>query len=782
MKSYLIFLLRNKFYTAVQAVGLAVSLAFVIIIGSYAWEQYRVANENPDAEHIYVLGMPDYYGLTYGFKQSVADRIPEIETISQIVVGESELIFDIQDERVSALVMAADREFFDLFPYYEMREGSADALLSNSSVLVSETFAEAHGLHTGDVLTHGQPYTVGGIVADFDKTLIKYTDVIVPPMSELDVDYDYESLFDHFGNCIPIVRLRNDADFDAFMQKAEDVCKEIYPTIYGNAFFEYLTATRLDKVFFHPINNLSKQFNAGDWDTLKVLIIVGILLFLSAVFNYINLNTALTGRRAKEMATRRLLGATKGEIIARYILEALLFTALCFAAALLLAVAFAPVMDRLLNNPYITVRVLFTPATVAGFAAVVLTVGTLVGFISALPASRFKPIDVMKGSFRMTSRMTFSRYFIVLQNALSVFLIAMALVMEAQHLKSLSRPMHIDTENIFYLTGTGGLEDKQRQSLSDAFRALPCVTAVGRTQGAPGFSSSGQYSRTRDGDEIIYRTFKMDSIAFAMFHFEKVRDYGTPPYGAIWFGERAFLASGFDDDYHDISVLKERMLNVEYAAGTITEFPLNPSNMGEEGHLLVQLLSNRQMDDMFWHSWILQTTGDKDEARRQIMQVYEKWCNDLWGRYMEPMSADFVDDNYRKGLQPAYNNMRLLEVFMLLSIVVSMLGLIAMSTYYAAENAKSIAIRKVFGGTVASETVKSVRTYMVLVAVAGFIGIPAAVWAAERYLQSYIYRLESYRWLFFAALALSAAAAFLSVLWQVLRAAHTNPATELKKE
>ena len=272
----------------------------------------------------------------------------------------------------------------------------------------------------------------------------------------------------------------------------------------------------------------------------------------------------------------------------------------------------------------------------------------------------------------------------------------------------------------------------------------------------------------------------MDSTAFSMLRFEKIRDYAAPPTGAIWFGERAFAASGFDDDYHDISELRRRTRYVGEVGGTIREFPHNASNMGEEDYIMVQVLSDEQMESMYYYNLLIATTGDKSEARRQIMDTYAKWCNDSLGVYVEPLAADFIDDNYRRALEPARNNMRLMEIFMLLAILISMLGLVAISTYYAGENAHSIAIRKVFGGTVESETWQAVRGYMVQVAVACAIGVPVAVWAARRYLESYIVRIEGYWWIFVAAVVVAVGIAFLSVFWQTWRAARTNPATELK--
>lgn len=144
--------------------------------------------------------------------------------------------------------------------------------------------------------------------------------------------------------------------------------------------------------------------------------------------------------------------------------------------------------------------------------------------------------------------------------------------------------------------------------------------------------------------------------------------------------------------------------------------------------------------------------------------------------------SGYLDGLIAENLRPQHNAMRLMEIFMLLAILISILGLVAMSSYYAGQQSKSIAIRKVFGGTVTGETRRSIGQYMLLAVVACAIGIPASVVAAKDYLQDYICRLHNYGWIFVLAVAINLATAFLSVLWQTHRSARTNPATELKKE
>ena len=142
----------------------------------------------------------------------------------------------------------------------------------------------------------------------------------------------------------------------------------------------------------------------------------------------------------------------------------------------------------------------------------------------------------------------------------------------------------------------------------------------------------------------------------------------------------------------------------------------------------------------------------------------------------------YIPDLIKKGMEETRNFISLIELFMLLATIISLLGLVAMSAYYAGMQTKDIAVRKVFGGTVNSETRRAVTEYIILVGIAILIGVPVAVFLAERYLRQFWYRIEGYGWVFVVAAVIALVISFLAVLWQTLKAARTNPAEELKKE
>ena len=765
MKSYLKFLSRNKLYTAIEAVGLAVSLAFVIIIGSYVWQQYAGTWENPDRERVYVPGTPGFPALTYGFPDAIGN-IPEIESVSRMCNVVVHPV--IRGENTEAESVGVEPEFFEICPQFRFVEGSADVLSVPNNAILSASFARKHNLSVGEALDiTGSSYVVGAILEDLKGTVIKPYDIFLNAA----VYKDEWQPFDNYGSTVTLIKVRPETDRKELYDKLESVCKDVYSSIYGQSFFEHLELSRYDELFFKETEGF---FRHGDKATLRILMLVGLLLLLSAILNYINLSVALTGKRAKEMAVRQLSGASRAGIIWKYLAESIAFTVVCFAAGLLLAEAFCPAMNALLNNPDIPIKIIWSPGYVFAYIVIILLVGVLCGIFPAMMSGRYNPVDVMKGGYRRRSKMVFSKVFIVLQNALALILIALAITMEAQMHKTQERPMNCNIENIFFLKDFSG---EDNAPLKDALEALPCVRRIGRSSGVPGSINMGQYSTTRDGQDILYKLIRMDSTAFSMFGFEILEDFHAPQFNSVWFSDKTFAATGFDSDYHDISgTLSRRTMGCEQVAGVFKSFPTNNANIGEEDNAIVSLMRS---EDIPFAGWVIETTPDRKAAKAQIMEAYD---NSIKGKQIYGSLAFWVDENIAEAWKPARNNMRLVEIFMLLSIIIALLGLVAMSTYYADEKSRDIAVRKVFGGTVDTEAQRTIREYMVLVGIACVIGIPIAVYAAQEYLKDFIYRLEGYWWIFVVAVLLTGLIAFVSVIWQVLKAAKTNPAIELKKE
>ena len=794
MKSYLKFLSRNKLYTTIEAVGLAVSLAFVILIGSYVVQQYEVAHESPQWKRTFALGSDEFIGLTYWDKEELEMNIPEVEVATRMALMWQPRI-RIGDEYISGSGMETDASFFDVFPQYRIVEGNVKDFAGRSDVLVSESLARRIS-HDGNsvvgriIEVNGSKRTVKGVFADFDGTFFVHVDVIAHISDSWAAGQPRS--FESIGNYSTWYRLREDASLPEAERKVKELLHKNYDAIWNAGRVDEWHPYRMDEAFFHTGKN-NGTTRIGNLQMLRLLTVVVLLLLLSAIFNYVNLSLALTGKRAKEMATRRLLGADKAGILWKYIAESVAFTAICFAAALVLAYLLTPLVNSLVvtqdpmllaagfDDTAVRISFMMTPGYILAYLAGILVLGTLCGLFPALVASRYEPIDVIKGTLRRQSKMMLGKVFIVVQNILAVFLIAMALLMEVQMRHMLSRPTHAAVDNLYYIEYAARDYDMAKLFL-DKVRELPFVTRVGMGRGLPGHIFTIMGIQVDEEHHVDMPMILCDSTYFRLMRLEIQEDFGHPLVNSFWMSESAFRGTGASDT---TTVFVRRMnmngARPEFIGGIVHDFPTSAASSGESnpnGAVVV----TRSEELRYANHLLIGTTGEDESYEEAILKAYREYCLEQSGVEEPAWTCGFVSNLNYKQLEPERRTLRLVELFAVLSVLIALLGLLAMSTYFADENTRQIAVRKIFGADVNSETWRNVRSYMLLTGIACLIGIPLAVRAAQVYLERFAYRTEGYGWVFVAAALISLAIAFGTVLWQTLKAARTNPAEELKKE
>lgn len=792
MKSYLKFLSRNKLYTAIEAVGLVISIAFVILIGNYVWQQYSIAHENPIDDRVYAVGNDQYVALSWWDKAEFDAKIPEAEAVCRVSSREEVMVITIGGSKVQGIMTQVDPEFFEIFPNYQLLEGNLEEYGLKGHCLISESFARKHftGSPIGKQLSMEnyfageETFTVCGVYKDFSGTMMPPSDILSNP--EYDAAYSSGRIhpFSTIGQYVTLIKVKEGTDREALAKKVEDICKEHY----DSNFVKSTPIYTVPELYFNPEQWI---FHRGNKSVLQMLLVVVLLLLASAIFNYINLSLALSGKRAKEMATRRLLGAPQGSIIWKYIGESILFTAVCFALALLLSWALLPIMNELLLNVttdtgntwmYIPVTLGLSAGTVAAYALAIVLIGALAGIAPALFASRFAPIDIVRGTFRRRSKMMFSKVFIVFQNTVSVILIAMAILMEAQLGHMMHRPLNARSEGLYSL-GFYARDYSEVEPLVDRLNRIPEVKRVAFGRGFPGQMNMELGFKAPDGTHHQTQVITCTPEYFEMLGLKVVKDFGTPRENSVWMSQSLANEIELSDTTMTYYAGKFQVngINTEYVGGVFEDIPTSDATASDPTTNSAIIMAPAQ-SILYGNGLMIEVEGDKRTADKAIMEAYAAYSEEKNGTYVEPGQNGYIMDVLNRQLIPVKMAMRLVELFMVLSVLIALLGLLAMSAYYSGENTKSIAVRKVFGSDVSRETRRTVKDYMVLVGIACIIGIPVSVWMAGKYLSRYTYRIENYWWIFVLAVVLTFAMAFGSVLWQTLKAAKTNPATELKKE
>ena len=799
MKSYLKFLSRNKLYTAIEAVGLIVSLAFVIVIGFSVWDQLMIAKRVPGAQNLYLLGpQKDRHSMEYRDKDALAS-IPEIQEMAAF--QRAELTVKAGEEFRKMPVMIADAPLLEMLRI-GVHSGSIEPLKHGQGVAL--TASAASRMFPGEDPV-GQSLTIGAeayerygehsrevteIVAVIDDpafSILDDFDVFCPMEGNLRAPKEIRESdirANGYGRIVyTFATLVKGADLKAFSEKYLSLVGD---TVNRDA-RKGLMATDYRELYFSPEKIKIGGIKRGNQLYLYIMLILGLVLLLSAVLNYINLSSAISGSRAKEMATRRLLGDSKRSVFWRILLETLLFTLVCYVLAVLLATAIAPYLDSLRPDD---IPVAFRVAPTFGFwllsIAVIVLVSLVSGLVPAVLLSSYQPVDVISGKIRRRRKMGFTKACIIVQSLLALVLICLSITLRAQlqHLESLD--LGIDPqENLFYYHPSF-FYTSDIHVVGDKLSSLPQIKRMGYTSGIPthvGMMSSGP-------KKAELNVIMCDTLAFKLMGFRVQESFTEVKPGTIWISNELRNYSGVSADSLDLSLVLPYATDfVSEIGGVIGDFRKLAVNADDwvSGRDIQQFRAVEIPFSDEGISGILMETGPDHDAFKQAFTrvVTEHYKSTIGVPDLTTSSSNlcgYLDEIVAADYASLHRFVQIITLVGLIAVFLAMLGLVAMSAWFASQSAKEIAIRKVFGSDERSETLRSVRTYMTLALVAATIGIPVSVVIIRRFLESYPERVSGYWWIFVLAVAISLAVSFVSVLWQTLKAARTNPTEELKKE
>ena len=782
MKTFFKFLQRNKLYTAIEAFGLAVALGFVILLCSYARTEYTVGRTSPSYDSIYAIGTGEFVGMTMGTGKHILTQIPSITSWTRLcTLGSQDVLMGEQYYQVKA--SAVDTDFFTYMSMPLLQGNMRQALQDAESVVLSESFAlKTFGTANAVGKTfiwqkdreHRLRLHVTGVMPDMDASSIFMPQDMLLPIAQAQ---DMMTEMDNFGCVLTFVRLAPGAD-------PTQVEKELLKGYKGywdywqddasnGAFLCGASLVSVSDLYFSSIDK-GEPLRSGNRTTVITLVVVALVLLLSALLNYINLTVAQTGRRAREMATRQLVGETRWSVFRRYMAESLLFTAFCALLGCLMAFAFRPLFDD-----WLTANIEF-PIDVTSIAVAlvgIVLVSLLAALMPALLVLRIKPIDVVRGNFRFRSKMVLGRVFMVVQSAISMVLVSVGLCMTLQMRHMLNRPTGYRTDGIISLkTWTLGLNKDRQQILRDRLVSLPQVRRVGMAASVPW--ACGHDGVHREGEKQSWmRRLRLDSVAFSILDFRIIEQYTQPLPGMEFITEETCRRYAVSQQNPYVEAAREGSEATRVCA-VIADYNVN-SAMDEpmdDSHNCITLMP-QDYDYIF--NMVIEVQGDKADALAAVNKTFTATAQELTGLPYEG-NAEYVQDHLRKELSGTRNTMMLVLVFMFISILISALGLLAMSVYFATQQSRQIALRRVFGyGKWAVVGWLSLR-YVLTTLVAIVLAVPVSVWLMRRYLEDFHYAI-SFPWYVLPLAALvTLLVAILSILWQTWRAASANPVETLR--
>ena len=486
-RAFLNFLGRNKLYTAINIFGFSISLMFVILLVTYTRQEYAVDQFHSNKERIFRLCDETDACFAPLIGRDLKARYPEIETYVRLF--ETDEVATTGERHLKAKILLSDPDFFRMFSFRLAEGDTAQVLRSKNGALLSESFAR-NLFPEGDYLDKtvtikGESVPVTGILRPFGNSQFVTPDVMLSFEEWAPLVYGWDGVLKrgYASASFPLyLMLKPHADLSAKMPDMLSHLKTYYWP-YKDDHARELTIIPLTEVYLSNPLYASEQIRIGSKTLINTFFSVAMLILLFAVINYINLSTAQSESRAREMAVRRLLGCSRKALFTRLIVESVLLCILSLLIALLLAGIAEPIFNRILQT-HISVSNLFSASNLGIGVVAIILLGLLTGVIPASVITRARPIDVVRGSFRHKTKMVYNKILIGFQYLITIVLLGCTLTMSRQIDMMLHADLGFDTANKLYLS-IPDLNPSQSAGLKNQLLQIAGVENVALVRGVP---------------------------------------------------------------------------------------------------------------------------------------------------------------------------------------------------------------------------------------------------------------------------------------------------------
>jgi putative ABC transport system permease protein len=773
MKSFWNFLKKNKLYGAINIVGLTVSMAFVLLLAVYVQRQLSTDSFQKNADRIYVIANEENVNSGYWLDKHLKTRFPEIEKGCCVANLASASAFSIDGEMVYGSTMAVDSTFFEIFSYELLSGDKSDWKVSWDRCMLRQDFANAcfgdkDPLGKTIVFSEFQnlELTVCGIYEDFGNSILQAPDVLLRGEIMPKVNSAHNEYMGNAGAGICFVMAYPGMDLPAKHDAILDWCEENW-WIYQAQYNEVNIIPLRDMYFLGSgTRDWTQTVQFGDRNFVNLLLAMCLLLLAFAVLNYINMTTALTGFRAKEMATRRLVGADKRSIFLKVISESVIICAISMLLAILLAEALSPLASRTLEYQ-VSIFKAITPVNIMLVLGFIVVLGFVAGIVPAILIQQAQPIEIVRGTLRLKTKTFYSKVIIIIQNVVAVVMLVSALTMFLQIRHMISADLGYNTKDILVVDNEFG-QTGQLRPLLDRLRAESCVEEVGLGNGIPLEGTNNNTMEMADGQWISFQQLQGDDPYFEILGLKVKQDNHIQSW---WLNEYAFKQMGIEETATEFVTASNGTGPI---GGIYYDFKIRPLEADQSAAMIYNW--HEFPEDQFPWTLVVKTNGDKAFARNQVAAAVAEVFPD------RHFSAQYIEERIKDGFADESRVLKIVLIFTLLSILVSALGLFAMSSYYMQQGIRSVSVKKVFGADYSGVLRELVLSFMKLVGIAFVIGVPIAWFIMNRWLSGYGHRIDLYWWIFALAGLAVAFIAAISVLYQSIKTARTNPAEALKKE
>jgi putative ABC transport system permease protein len=798
--------LRNlrgqRLYSAINIIGLAVGITCVLFILFYVQHELRYDRYHEKADRIYRLAVSIRMGgneleraiVGAPTAQAMIDDFPEVEDAVRLKTGGNWYIRYGDKTYKETDFIFADANVLDIFSIPLLEGDPQTALKESNTLIISQTAAKKYFGSDDPVgktlnLDNSIDFQVTGVFQDipsyshfhwsFIGSMVSVEKRLVMEWTSLDV-YTY-------------LLLGEGADPDALEAKfpamVEKYCDQEFKTFTGKVYAQLKESGTKWEYFLQPLTSIHLHSNLGfelepnsDIKYIYIFSTIALFCLLIASINFVNLSTARSAKRAREVGIRKVVGSARSQLIVQFITESVLMSVAALFVALVLVRFLQPAFHSLIGRE-IDIHFLSHPFQILILAAIIVFVGIIAGIYPAFVLSSFKPVSVLKQQMKGGSRTHWLRSaLVVFQFLTSIVLIIGTLIIHNQMRYIQNKDLGFQKDQVLVVQDAFILGQKI-EAFKEELKQNPDVVSATITSYLPVLSNRRVRSIFPEGqkeqkgfiavqawraDHDFIKTFNMNILQGRDFS----REYSTDSTAAI-INETAADMLGWDNP-------------IGKRIGVV-----GSSKSGKYQYFtIIGVVKNFHFDSMretiMPLALYLEPSSEFLAVRLQLDNVSEEieYIRKLWDKYLPgyPFAFSFLDDRFENMYKSELRSGQILNIFSALAVIISCLGLFGLSAYMAEQRTKEIGIRKVLGASVPEILLLLSKEYCRLVLIGFLMAAPLSYFVMRNWLQDFAYRTSIDIWPFVISVALALLISFVTVSYYASRLALSSPAESLRYE
>lgn len=780
-------LLKNKVFSLLNFAGLAVGMTAFFLIFLYVNFELSYDTFHSKSDRIYRLScdiktpseLIQGSGSSAPMGKFIKKEFPEVEDMvrfyeTSLLVRKGDL--KIEEENT----MYVDASVFSIFDF-ELKSGDTETALTDPfSIVISESLAKKY---FGKESPVGQTVILGtenysskitGVMKDIPANSQFKAEMYVSIETLKRTRPGIEEQWGNFG-ATTFLLLKPQSNPQALQKK--------FPSLIGKHYGESLKKDKMSyTLLLEPLKDVylksgREGFKTGNINNIYIFSVIGIFILLIAFINYVNLTTARSTERAKEVGIKKVVGAGSNHLAVQFIIESIIVCLVAFILACLLSFVFLPLFNQLAGKE-VSSSIFENPAYLLQLFLISIAIGLIAGLYPAFVLSSFKPVAVLKGKFSTGRKgIILRKGLVVTQFTIAISMIIGTIVVYNQLEFMRNEDLGFTKDHILVIDT---YQDKQKDAYKEEILKIPGVKSTSFASSIPGGGNMGAYS------QIENKSGEMQAANLALYFVDF--NY-IPQYKIKVVAGRAF-DTDFATDTTQAMILNEAAVRLFGYSSPDEAIGRKFSQWGREGKIVgvvknfhfrslkeeISPLSIRINPEAYS---LLSVNVSSKNLKTTIASLEEKWMQMIPER---PFNYNFTDEFFNQQYRSEEQFGKLFFNFAILAIIISCLGLLGLALYSTLQRTKEIGIRKTLGASVGDIVNLLSKDFLTLVMYSFLIASPLAGWLMYKWLENFAYRIDL-NWWFFALGGISAIIiAFATVSFQAVKAAIANPVKSLRSE